>query len=74
MTINKRTGVGVKDGIVAAATDGAKIVFRSGDEWFTEEVADRNGANAAYIGNAEAAFLTADAGKIVCIDGKLKIV
>ena len=32
MTINKRTGVGVKDGIVAAATDGAKIVFRSGDE------------------------------------------
>lgn len=53
MTINKRTGVGVKDGIVAAATDGA---------------------NAAYVGNAEAAFLTADAGKIVCIDGKLKIV
>ena len=70
MTINKRTGIGAKGGIVAAATDKAKIVFRSGEE----DVADRADAKAERIGNADAAFVTADGKKIVCIDGELKIV
>lgn len=74
MTINKRTGIGAKGGIVAAATVKAKIVFRSGEEWFIKDVADRADANAERIGNADAAFVTADGKKIVCIDGELKIV
>lgn len=74
MTINKRTGIGAKGGIVAAATDKAKIIFRSGEEWFIKDVADRADAKAERIGNADAAFVTADGKKIVCIDGELKIV
>ena len=74
MTINKRTGVGAKDGIVAAANDKAKIVFRLGEEWFIKDVADRADADAERIGSADAAFVTADGKKIVCIDGELKIV
>ena len=74
MTTLKRTGVGVKDGITAAVTDKPKIVFRVGDDWFIRDVSDRAEANAERIGKAEAAFVTADNKKIVCINGRLKIV